>query len=1118
MKKNYLLLFSMVLLASFGWGQVIIHNESFESAPNGSGTDYSIDTEFGGSDVNDYFQRILISGNGKDEIDSGVTGGDGSYMIAGEDIDGGSPTPKVITIVDVSTIGYNDIIISGLFGSGEQNKYDSGDYIKLYVKKDGGSSELIAAFYGYDHINHDGTNGRMYEDENLDGSTSDNSDNILSKTFTEYSYSLSGSFSSVQVIVELTTNSGDEVLMLDDITIKGTASSSGPQDPTDFTIDNTTSSQIGLSWTNPANSDGVWVVAREGAAPDVDITDGEGVYDYDGVSSSGNFSTATDLVDDKGYTGTSGNILVYSGTGTSCIVTGLTEGNDYYFTIFNEYGTADWSDGAQSTPTNDVAEVQGTSSFAAAAGNAQASLSWSNPSGQGTYWDNVLILAKSGGAVDATPSGAGSGYTANAIFGLGDEIGTGNYVVYKGTGTSETVTALTNGTAYYFKTFVYDGSVWTSVGQTETGSCTPSNSKVETFDNSNATSSYNDDNFVGNNGITWNYVQSRDENGDANGSGIDGNALMLRRSSSSSSVYSESISGGIGNFSVKLYKGFTGGGTRQVELFVNGTSQGTSATFDDYNEHVFTVNDINITGNVVIRIDNLTSKQVIVDDITWSGYVGTPGLWKTDAASNDWATGSNWDDGNVPTAATNVIIPVGATNYPTITAGTSCNNLTIKSDATGDASLIGQGNLTVNGTTTVERYISPYSGSSDGWHFLSSPVNTMTIAGSDFVSGTYDLYYWAEDEASENRWYNYEGGSFPDASFENGTGYLFADAAGGVFEFSGDLNSSTVTKNLSYNADKGEGMNLIGNPFTSALDADAITFTGAVNTGVYVVNPADGSYMAHNGRFGHPALADGHIPVNQGFFVEATGAGASVSMETADQVHSTNDFNKNSQSMPNESMMVTLSGENSDSYTFLGFRNDASMAFDGNYDAYELFGWATMAQVYTELEDVQYSINCLPHSEETITVPLCISVQSDEQLSLNFSGMETFFNTVKIELEDKQLGFTQNIANNPTYTFEASAQDNPNRFLLHFNGVTGLEDVAHQNNIQVYSVDDMIYINSLEDLSADILVYNINGQLVYNGQMNGESLKRVSLGTSSGVYLVNIVSEETSSTHKVYVK
>lgn len=145
---------------------------------------------------------------------------------------------------------------------------------------------------------------------------------------------------------------------------------------------------------------------------------------------------------------------------------------------------------------------------------------------------------------------------------------------------------------------------------------------LEDFTNSDATSSYGSSSFVGNDGITWSYVASRDGNGDANNSGINLPALMLRRSSDNSAVSSESIGGGIGNFSVKLYKGFTGAGDRQVELFVNGISYGTSTPFDDYNEHLFEVNNINVAGNIIIEIVNTTSKQVIVDDITWTGFTG----------------------------------------------------------------------------------------------------------------------------------------------------------------------------------------------------------------------------------------------------------------------------------------------------------------------------------------------------------------------------------------------------------------------------------------------------------------------------------------------------------------
>ena len=140
----------------------------------------------------------------------------------------------------------------------------------------------------------------------------------------------------------------------------------------------------------------------------------------------------------------------------------------------------------------------------------------------------------------------------------------------------------------------------------------------EDFTNSNATSGYTNGDFVGNNNITWTYVASRDDNGDANGSGIVTPALMLRRVADNSAVSSSTISGGIGNFSVKLYKGFTGGGNRQVELFINGVSKGTSATFDDLDEHLFEVNGINVAGDITIEIKNITSRQVIVDDITWT--------------------------------------------------------------------------------------------------------------------------------------------------------------------------------------------------------------------------------------------------------------------------------------------------------------------------------------------------------------------------------------------------------------------------------------------------------------------------------------------------------------------
>ncbi len=144
----------------------------------------------------------------------------------------------------------------------------------------------------------------------------------------------------------------------------------------------------------------------------------------------------------------------------------------------------------------------------------------------------------------------------------------------------------------------------------------------EDFTNLAAGTSYSDGSFAGNNGITWTYTQSRDAAQNTGGLPAQLPALMLRRTASNSNVISSTITGGIQDFSVKLYKQFTGGGNRQVELFVNGTSYGTSTPFDDYNEHIFSVTGINVAGAVTIELRNITSKQIAIDDISWTAMAG----------------------------------------------------------------------------------------------------------------------------------------------------------------------------------------------------------------------------------------------------------------------------------------------------------------------------------------------------------------------------------------------------------------------------------------------------------------------------------------------------------------
>ncbi|MEO0340935.1 MAG: hypothetical protein AAF242_17205, partial [Bacteroidota bacterium] len=111
---------------------------------------------------------------------------------------------------------------------------------------------------------------------------------------------------------------------------------------------------------------------------------------------------------------------------------------------------------------NCIAPTMAAMSFSATnIGGTTMDLSFTRGNGDG----GVLILAKEGAAVDAEPS-EGVSYIANAAFGSGDEIGTGNFVVFNGiaNGTNTatgniSISGLTQLTNYHYAIYEYNATV-----------------------------------------------------------------------------------------------------------------------------------------------------------------------------------------------------------------------------------------------------------------------------------------------------------------------------------------------------------------------------------------------------------------------------------------------------------------------------------------------------------------------------------------------------------------------------------------------------------------------------------------------------------------------------------
>jgi hypothetical protein len=106
-----------------------------------------------------------------------------------------------------------------------------------------------------------------------------------------------------------------------------------------------------------------------------------------------------------------------------------------------------WTSFAACTPPTTQASAVGTTVNS----DTQITVNWTRGNGSA----GVVVLAKEGSAVDSDPDN-GVTYSADAVFGSGDEVGSGNNVVYVGTATSVVVTGLSVGTDYHFAVYEFN--------------------------------------------------------------------------------------------------------------------------------------------------------------------------------------------------------------------------------------------------------------------------------------------------------------------------------------------------------------------------------------------------------------------------------------------------------------------------------------------------------------------------------------------------------------------------------------------------------------------------------------------------------------------------------------
>lgn len=221
-----------------------------------------------------------------------------------------------------------------------------------------------------------------------------------------------------------------------------------------------------------------------------------------------------------------------------------------------------------------------------------------------------------------------------------DNVGVTAYSIYMNgnlktttSSTSATISGLTPSTTYSFYVVAKDAAGNSSSnsstvsGTTNSGTTTPAtNCANENFETIPAASASYSSRTWSNSDISWTATDARTDQT------LNNKAITVRNGSLTSS----SSANGIGSLTVTTQLKFTGSNDT-FDVKVNGTSVGTIPY--STSAATTTINNINISGNVVVSlVNNSTSNRVAIDDLAWTCYSGSSARMAQGAPAE---TGSN---------------------------------------------------------------------------------------------------------------------------------------------------------------------------------------------------------------------------------------------------------------------------------------------------------------------------------------------------------------------------------------------------------------------------------------------------------------------------------------------
>ncbi|HEV3324453.1 MAG TPA: T9SS type A sorting domain-containing protein [Puia sp.] len=470
-------------------------------------------------------------------------------------------------------------------------------------------------------------------------------------------------------------------------------------------------------------------------------------------------------------------------------------------------------------------------------------------------------------------------------------------------------------------------------------------------------------------------------------------------------------------------------------------------------------------------------------------------------------------------------------------------NLTLLSTAVQTALVSGSGTGEVIGKLTMQRYLP----SGFGYKYFSSPFigDTVNDFSSEINLATSfpDVYSFNESLSSAG-WVNYTN---PSGLLTPLAGYAVnfgTSPAPLTVSLRGVVSNHAVSTGAIYNHNMPytQGFNLVGNPYPSPVDWNAVggwTKTN-VDNAIYffsngTVNQYTGTYSSYVNGISSNGIASNIIAAMQGFFVHVSNgtfpvAGLLAVNNTARNLNLTTVFF--GYTVPQApSPFIRLSagfydeGPDGDPAVFY-FKAGADGTFDKTLDALKLMNTHTgIPNLYAVAKDTaRLSIYALPDMFDSVeTVPLGLTTAQDGWISFKATDIENIPVGLYVYLSDTKTGVKQDLLNAAPYRLYLTSGEYKNRFFLNFStkepAAGGTPGTPSNGPFQAYGAGGTLFVNGNLNPGekGEVRVFDLQGQLVLRGEISGSTYQPFHSNFASGIYLVSLSTPAGTQTKKILI-